>query len=147
MKKEQKLEQLIRISEPDKATADFTAGVMKQVRAETEKEAVLENLLRLQQADTAPEGLTADVMSRLTVRPKPAPIISGRGWAGIAACFALVIWWVTGTAEAQNTANPATLTTMAEKLNTIPLIYPLTAFAVGVLVLLDHILRNRKTPY
>lgn len=144
MKKEQKLKELIRKSEPDKVTADFTAGIMKQVHAETEKETVLENLLRFQHADTAPESLTANVMSRLTVPPKPAPIISGRGWAGIAACFALVIWWVAGISEVQNTASPATLTAVAEKLNTIPLVYPLTAFAVGVLVLLDHILRNRK---
>lgn len=144
MKKEQKLKELIRNSEPDKVTADFTAVIMKQVCAETEKEAVLENLLRLQPADTAPEGLTGNVMKRITVPPKPAPIISGRGWAGIAACFALVIWWVTGTHDVQNAANPATLTAVAEKLNTIPLVYPLTAFAVGVLVLLDYLVRNRK---
>lgn len=144
-----KLEKILRENPvTDKAAADFSSAVMKNVYSEAEKESVreaaLEQLLQRLPADKASADFAAGVMQKVSASSAPRPLL---GLWGRAAIFALVAAaWVIGSylspSEASFGAVSQTFSSFPA-LN-IPPVYALSVLGMGILLLLDYALRRGK---
>ncbi|MBX2953689.1 MAG: hypothetical protein KF870_14395 [Leadbetterella sp.] len=133
----------------DRPAADFSSAVMKSVHSEAELDAVraasLEQLLQRLPADTASAAFSEKVMQKISVSAEPRPLLGLWGRVAIAA-FALM-FWVTGHYFSSSEAffGPATRQLFAIPSVGISPVYALSILGMGLLLLLDYVLRQRKT--
>ena len=152
--KEDSFRKLIQKVATDKPGADFTHAVMKRVQAESELEFVKEAAMgTLLQAHVLTEKPPADfsrrVMHQVTVShaKRMEPIISVRAWYLIAASLLAVVGICflvlpSGTTQHTPSAMDRLLSGAYGTLDVLPISYPLTIFAVSVLMVTDYFLRH-----
>lgn len=159
MKDEQEdsFRKLMQRVEPDKPGADFVNAIMKRVQAELELDPAKEAaLIQLLQAHTLVEKPSTDfsrrVMNQLTVSPpKPlAPIIRPGVWYIMAASVLFIVLFCvlllpSGPAQPTSSGLDRFLSGVAGTLDALPINYPLTIFAVSVLMVVDYFLRRNLT--
>lgn len=145
-----KLEKILREASPtDKPAADFSSAVMREVYAETEKdaarEAALEQLLGRLPADKPSAGFAAQVMQKVSASSsEPRPLLGLWGRAAIAAL--VVLAWVIGSFMSPSEASFGPIEQKFSTLPSphIPPVYALSVLGMGILLLLDYVLRRRK---
>ncbi|AUD03238.1 hypothetical protein [Spirosoma pollinicola] len=153
-KQEDSFKKLMQRVEPDKPGADFVNAIMKRVQVESELDPAKEAaLIQLLQAHTLAEKPSTDfsrrVMNQLTVSPpKPlAPIIRPGVWYMMAASvlfiiLSCVLLLPSGPVQPASSGLDHFLSGLAGTLDALPISYPLTIFAVSILVVVDYILRR-----
>ncbi|NBA87895.1 hypothetical protein GVN16_19150 [Emticicia sp. CRIBPO] len=154
MKKEERFRKLIQKAEPDKPSSGFSAMVMQQIEAEAvtaqSREVALDLLLKQQTVTIAPLSFGEDVMQKV-LAPKPAPktvSINKVAWYSVAiACMILItLAFLPGAPSPEivpHTPHPGFFAIIAPKLGAIPMVYPITFFALGMLVGMDYLLRRK----
>lgn len=140
-----KIDELLSSIPKDKPTADFTSSVMGNVFSLAEEESVkeisLEKLLGSQAPQKVSMDFSAEVMKNIS-EPKPAkPLVSKWGWAAIVA-VALSLLFLPYFYSSKESAEAFSIDINFEQ---IPMVFPLSVFALGVLIFADYFFRNRKT--
>lgn len=140
---------LIREAIPEQPSADFTGQVMHQLQ----EEVALRRLLQEHLIESPSPAFSEHILARLQPA-RPAlqfkPVISRKGWYGIAAMLAAII---TACGFIPSSGNSSTLTTylnmiapgqaFAEQLKSIPQLYPLTLVGLAGLMVMDYFLRDK----
>ena len=146
---------LLKNQETEKPGSDFTGKVMKMVQAEALQEAANEiklvHLLNTPALTEIPsKDFNAAIMGRILVPEvvKAEAIISGKAWLMIAASLLLIIFCsvlalAPTTAPATPAAADLALSGVYEKINTLPVVYPITFFTMGLLMVVDYLLRQK----
>jgi hypothetical protein len=146
---------LLKNQEPEKPGSDFTGSVMKMVQIQAVQEAAEEmKLVHLLNTSALTEIPSKDfntaIMGRILVPKgvKAEAIISQKAWFMIAASLLLIIFCsflllAPGTAPAAPTATDLAMSGVYEKINTLPVVYPITFFTMGLLTVADYLLRQR----
>ena len=146
---------LLKNQEPENPGSDFTGTVMKMVQIqavqETAKEMKLIHLLNTSAlAEVPSKDFNAAIMGRILVPKavKSDAIISRKAWLMIAASFLLIIFCsvlalAPATAPAAPTATDLAMSGVFEKINTLPVVYPITFFTMGLLMVADYLLRQK----
>ncbi|GAB4026960.1 hypothetical protein [Spirosoma gilvum] len=154
--KEDSFRKLIKKAEPDKLGADFTHAIMKRVQAESEMDSAKEaTLIHLLKAHTLIEKPSTDfsrrVMNQVMVqKSKPLePIISTRVWYMIAASLLVIVLFCvlllpSGPPQPTSSGLDRFLSSFESTLDTLPISYPLTIFAMNVLMVTDYLLRQNR---
>lgn len=144
-----KLEKILRENRvTEKASADFSSAVMKNVYSEAEEEAVqeavLEQLLRRLPAGKPSAGFTARTMQKVSATSEPRPLLGLWGRAALAALVAVAwaIWRYLSPAE-------TSFGPIAQKFSSLPSlniapVYALSVLGMGVLLLLDYFIRKNR---
>ncbi|WP_020603703.1 hypothetical protein [Spirosoma spitsbergense] len=152
--KKDRFSRLIQQVGPDKPGADFTRAIMKQVQAESELDPANEAaLIQLLQSHTLVEkpssAFNRRVMNQILVsQPRQLePIIRPRVWYVMAASLLLIVLFCVGllsSSPAQPTSSGLDRFFLGIEgtLDALPISYPLTLFAIGVLVVLDYFMRR-----
>jgi len=155
--KEDRFRKLIQKVEPDNPGADFTSAIMKRVQAESELDLANEAaLIQLLQAHPLVEKPSAAfnrrVMNQIRVsQPKPVePIIRPWVWYMMAASLILIIFFCmlclpSGSGQSASSDLNRFLTGVEGTLDTLPISYPLTIFAVSILMVSDYFIRRNLT--
>ncbi|GLU53537.1 hypothetical protein [Dyadobacter frigoris] len=152
--KEDLFKKLIRQSEPDKMTPDFTQNVMRMVQAEElVRESSLRTLLITNEADKPSFSFERKVMAQITPAAKRVekPIISRNAWYLTAAFFALMIGYSIFAKSPQPiTSNDSppfeiakSLTIFSVNVTQLPVIYSIVITALCVLLLADYFILQR----
>lgn len=154
--KEDRFKRLIQKGGLDKPGADFTNAILKRVEVELELDTVNEAaLFQLLQAHTLVEKPSAAfnrrVMNQLVVsQPKPlAPIIRPSVWYMVtASLLSIVLLCVcllhSGPVQPKSSDLDRFLSGMEGALDALPISYPLTIFAVSILMGIDYFLRRNS---
>lgn len=154
---EDNFKRLIQKVGPDKPGADFTDAIMKQVQDVSELDLAREAaLIQLLQSHPLAEKPSADfsrrVMNQVVVsQPKPlVPIIRLSVWYMLAAALLLIVLFgvlllPSGPAHPASSELDRFLYGIEGTLNALPISYPLTIFAVSVLMIVDYFLRRNLT--
>jgi hypothetical protein len=154
MKKEERFRKLMQKAEVAQPSSGFSAMVMQQIEAEAEtaqvREKALAFLLKQQPAEAASVSFSEEVMQKVTA-PKPVvktPSISNIAWYSFAiACMTLItLAFFPGSPSPEivpHTPHPGFFAVIGPKLGEIPMVYPITFFALGMLVCLDYLLRKK----
>lgn len=144
-----KLEKILRENRvTEKASADFSSAVMKNVYAEAEEEAVreasLEQLLCRLPADKASADFTARVMQKVSAASEPRPLLGL--WGRVAMVALVPVIWVIGSYlhPSGSSFGPFAQKFFALPALNIPPVYALSVLGMGILLLLDYIFRRRK---
>ncbi len=147
MKKEDQLKHLIRHSGPEQPEPDFTSRVMLGIESlEVSKEKALIQLLTSETPETAPEGFTQKVMAGVSPRSN---IVNDRSREKLIrvllAAAALLIFPLLYFSPSLSFITPPSgyMQTLGNKMNQIPLIYPLTVITASVLLWMDFVLRKK----
>ena len=147
---EDNFRKLIREAIPEQPSVDFTGLVMHQVR----EEAALQNLLQEHILKSPSPTFNQNILAQLQpARPalQYKPVISRKGWYGIAAMVAAIIVAcafvpASGSSSAVTTyLNSSIMPGQAftEQLKSIPQLYPLTVIGLAGLLLIDYFLREK----
>lgn len=136
-----KIDKLLTNLPKDEAPVNFTTEVMGKVfevaKEESVQEANLEKILLQQSSIKAPRNFSLEVMQSLSAPKTEKPIISKWGWAAVLlVTLSLFVYSTFYT--------PLKPSYFSFDLGSIPTIYPICFFALGVLVYLDFVLRNKK---
>lgn len=146
---------LLKNQETEKPGSDFTGTVMKMVQTQAVQEAAEEMKLVLLLNTSAlteipSKDFNAAIMGRILVPEtvKTEAIISGKAWCMIAASLLLIIFCsflflAPGSAPAAPTATELAMSGVYEKINTLPVVYPITFFTMGLLMVADYLLRQK----
>lgn len=144
-----RLEKILRETPPtDKPAADFSSVVMKSVYAESEKdaarEAALEQLLGRLPADKPSAGFAAQVMQKVSTSSAPRPLLGL--WGRVAIVALVLLAWVIGSFMSPSEASFGPVDQKFSSLPSlnIPPVYALSVLGMGLLLLLDYVLRRRK---
>ncbi|WP_338873816.1 hypothetical protein WBJ53_31530 [Spirosoma sp. SC4-14] len=155
--KEDRFRRLIQKAGPDKPGNDFTNALMKRVQAESELDLANEaSLIQLFQAHTLIEkpstAFNRRVMNQLVIsQSKPlAPIIRPRIWYMMVATLVLIVLFCVllfpvSPPQPTSSGLDRFLSSVERSLEALPISYPLTLFAVSVLMVVDYFLRPNLT--
>ncbi|WP_020597078.1 hypothetical protein [Spirosoma panaciterrae] len=154
--KDDRFRKLIKRAEPDKPGADFTNAIMKLVQAESELDSAKEAaLIQLLQSHTLVEKPSANFSRRvmnqvMASSSKPLePIISTRVWYMVAASLLFIILFCillipSGPTQHTSSGLDSFLSSFEGTLDALPISYPLTIFAMSVLMVTDYVLRQNR---
>lgn len=147
---EDNFKKLIREATPDQPKADFTRIVMQQVR----EEAALQNILQQHTLEAPSPAFSKNILAQLQPS-RPAltfkPVISRKGWYGIAAMLACILVACFFLPDPENKSALAAYLSSAivpnpnitEKVKSIPQLYPVTLICLAGLLFIDYFLRER----
>lgn len=146
---EESFRKLLREAIPEQPSLDFTGLVMRQVQ----EEVALRRLLQEHMLESPSSAFSQIILTQLQPE-RPAvqykPVISRKGWYGIAAMLAAII---TACGFVPASGSTSALTpylnmiphgqALTEQLKSIPQLYPLTLIGLTGLMVMDYLLRNR----
>lgn len=146
---------LMKNQETEKPGPDFTGTVMKMVQIQAVQEAAKEmKLVHLLNSSALTEipskDFNAAIMSRILVPEavKNEAIISEKAWYMIAASLLLIIFCsflflTPDAAPATPAAAELVMSGVYTKMNALPVVYPITVFTMGLLMVADYFLRQK----
>jgi hypothetical protein len=140
-----KIDELLSSIPKDTPTADFTSSVMGTVFSLAEEESVkeisLEKLLSSQAPQKVSMNFSAEIMKNISEPKQAKPLVSKWGWAAIVT-VALSLLFLPYFYSSKESPEPFSININFEQ---IPMVFPLSVFALGVLIFADYFFRNRKT--
>jgi uncharacterized integral membrane protein len=138
-----KIDELLSTIPKDKASIDFTASVMDRVfslaEEEISKEISLEKLLSTQSPQKVSMNFSDEVMKNISTPQLEKPLINKWGWAAITVSMITLLFLPIFNSPPNN------IQTINIDFGRIPIIYPLSVFALGALIFIDYFFRSRKT--
>ena len=140
-----KIDELLSNLPKDKPAAGFSDSVMKSVFSLAEEESVqeisLEKLLGSQAPPKVSMNFSEEIMKNISKPLPEKPLVSKWGWAAIVA----ITLSITGLSFFYTPQDNLQTIKLNMNFDQIPLVYPLSVFALGVLIFADYFFRNRKT--
>jgi hypothetical protein len=155
-KKADILKKLLQKTELDKAPDSFTASVMEEIVSQNEVvvNPALQMLLKRNGVEKPSLNFTDDVMTQVVLEASSAyqPIISKKAWGRISVAIVLFVLVLAFTGRNQtspgglspyfiNTGNA--ISKFFSNLDSLPSLFMITFFSMGVLLVMDYVLRDR----
>lgn len=150
MKKDDKLQQLLKQAGTDQPADDFTQSIMNIIEADAVQETALKAVLKQHPAEGPSFDFTAEVMRQVSAQRKPLviqPIITKTAWyiiAGVSAVFVLIAFAMSLKPMDVDLTNSNRISSIINKIQVIPSSLVVALVAIAMVLLGDYMINQQK---